>query len=575
LQTVEKNSAPNAVPIFQSERTDTSLRFRLLLLSIVLFSALLYVSLSACWPKFSRAEVFFSECAREMLLKSNYVTPLYHAQPFFDKPILTYWLIIAAFKTLGVSHFAARIPSILAALGTVALTGSCTAYLFGRRAGLLAAMALSTSFMFFSFAALCMSDALLVLFDTMTVALLYGGLLYERRRDAYWYLAAATTGLAFLTKGPVGLVLPAVSFLIYLVLTKQLSLLKPRHYLLGGIIAAIIASPWFLAAFAANGTWAMAYFFIRENFIRYTGTMYDTHKPIWFMVVSLFAGFAPWCIFLPLAAWRTFDAWRKRVQTPQLRNELYLWTWIAVLIGFFSLSRGKCDYYALPIFPAAAALVGHYLATCITGRDRPLLIAGWALSLVSLVASIGSFVIIPKIVGGESIAQWVLMPGSLLVCSIIVAASMWRRRYFQALYAVFAGICIAASGFAFQVLPAIGKLQMTAVFSAPIKSAPAQTKLGVDASLGHWIDELTFQTGREAVKLNSQESVLQFLSSPEPVIAIVPQTVVEKLPITALDNLRILDSRRTISHSLTPGYAIKRKGDLRDAVALVLITNQR
>jgi 4-amino-4-deoxy-L-arabinose transferase-like glycosyltransferase len=420
-----------------------------------------------------------------------------------------------------------------------------------------------------------MSDALLVLFDTMTVALLYGGLLYERRRDAYWYLAAATTGLAFLTKGPVGLVLPAVSFLIYLVLTKQLSLLKPRHYLLGGIIAAIIASPWFLAAFAANGTWAMAYFFIRENFIRYTGTMYDTHKPIWFMVVSLFAGFAPWCIFLPLAAWRTFDAWRKRVQTPQLRNELYLWTWIAVLIGFFSLSRGKCDYYALPIFPAAAALVGHYLATCITGRDRPLLIAGWALSLVSLVASIGSFVIIPKIVGGESIAQWVLMPGSLLVCSIIVAASMWRRRYFQALYAVFAGICIAASGFAFQVLPAIGKLQMTAVFSAPIKSAPAQTKLGVDASLGHWIDELTFQTGREAVKLNSQESVLQFLSSPEPVIAIVPQTVVEKLPITALDNLRILDSRRTISHSLTPGYAIKRKGDLRDAVALVLITNQR
>jgi 4-amino-4-deoxy-L-arabinose transferase-like glycosyltransferase len=574
LQTIQKNNAPNAVPQKPGAKSETSARFRLLLLSIVMFAALLYVSLSACWPKFSRAEVFFSECAREMILQSNYVTPLYHAQPFFDKPILTYWLIIASFKAFGMTHLAARIPSILAGLATVAVTGSCTAYMFGRRAGLLAAMALASSFMFFSFAALCMSDALLVLFDTLTIALLYGGLLYERRRDAYWYLAAATTGLAFLTKGPVGLVLPAVSFLIYLALTKRIGLLKPRHCILGAIIAGLIASPWFFAAFAANGTWAMAYFFIRENFTRYTGAMYDTHKPVWFMVVSLFAGFAPWCVFLPFAGWKTFKSWRKKESASILNSQLYLWTWIAVLIGFFSFSRGKCDYYALPIYPAAAALVGHYLATCLVGNSRPLAIAGWALALASLVASIGSFVIIPKIVGGESVAQWIVMPASLLVCSAVIAASTWRGRYFQAIYAMFAGVCIAASGFAFQVLPAIGKLQMTTVFASEIKSTPPQTKIGIDASLAHWTDELTFQTGREPVKLDSGKKIADFLAAGQPAVAILPESALQKLPMTLLGNLRIVDKHRTISHSLTPGYAIKRKGDLRDAEPLVLITNQ-
>lgn len=574
MQTIEKLQAPDAVAEARSEKSDTSFRFRILLLTIVLFCGLLYVSVSACWPKFSRAEVFFAECGREMILQSNYVTPLYHAQPFFDKPILTYWLIIAAFKTFGLTHLAARLPSVIAGLATVAITGSCTAYMFGRRAGLFAAMALGSSFMFFSFSALCMSDALLVLFDTATIALLYGGLLYERRRDAYWYLAAATTGLAFLTKGPVGLVLPAAAFLVYLGLTRQLSLLKPKHYLLGALIAAAIAAPWFLAAYQANGTWSMLYFFVRENFVRYTGTMYDTHKPVWFMVVSLFAGFAPWCIFLPLCAWKTIQSVKHREQSQILRNELYLWTWIGVLIGFFSFSRGKCDYYALPVYPATAALVGHYLATCMSSNLRPLLISGWGFSVVSLAASIVSFIFIPKIVGSDSIAQSLLVPGSLFVTAIIIAASMWRRRYFQAFFAIFAGLCVTIAGFAFQVLPAIGKLQMTAVFADTIRATPLQTKVGIDGSLGHWVDEVTFQTGREPIRLDSMKRIQEFLSSPEPAIAIIPQPAIEKLPLSLLEKLRILDKRQTISHALTPGYAIKRKGDLRDAIPLVLITNQ-
>src|SRR5215470_17141436 len=130
------------------------------LLFVLTLSAILYMVLSANWPKFSRAEVFFAECAREMLRYSNLVTPLYHGKPFFDKPILTYWLIMAAFKLLGVSHVIARVPSMLAALAAIAGTAVGTALIANGAAGLLAAMAVASSFMFLSFAALCMSDML-------------------------------------------------------------------------------------------------------------------------------------------------------------------------------------------------------------------------------------------------------------------------------------------------------------------------------------------------------------------------------------------------------------------------------
>ncbi len=114
-------------------------QFTIALSLITISAAALYLALAIYSAKFSRAEVFFAECSREMVEAHNYVTPLYHRQPFFDKPILVYWLIIAMFKIFGISHWAARLPSIIAALSSVVVTGLATKDLFGRRAGAIAA----------------------------------------------------------------------------------------------------------------------------------------------------------------------------------------------------------------------------------------------------------------------------------------------------------------------------------------------------------------------------------------------------------------------------------------------------
>ncbi len=589
-----------------SSKSDISARtFALGLTMVVALAAVLYVSLGWSWEKFSRAEVFFAECAREMLRDGNFVTPLFHGHPFFDKPIFIYWLIVGMFKTFGVSHLAARIPSILAAATTIAVTGWATARLFNRRSGLLAAMAVSCSFMFLGFSYLCMSDMTLVMFETITMSLLYAGTLSESRRNQMWWLAAISMGLAFLTKGPVGIVLPTASFLLFLGLTRQLSTIKLRHLLVGAATIIVLSLPWWIAAYKANGTGALMYFFIRENLVRFAGSTYDTHKPIWFMVVSLMTGFAPWSLFLPLVLWGSIKKWcvappwsagrswvtlapRARRDAPPLaapttagettsgqepRHELYLWLWMAVVVGFFSLSRGKLDYYALPAFPAAAALVGLYLSGWIGRRERPAVVGGWLLASASLaVAGVGFFLqnFSPELIAG----QWLLAPIVLGASGILMVSFLSRRRLFHAYAAAFAGLCLAATGFALQIVPSIVRLVPTGHIVEVLNGMPADLRIGVHDALGSWVDEITFQTNREPVRLYSTQQLEEFLADARPSIVVASQDKLSILSEATAARVRVLDKRTGITHTLTPGYAIKRRGQLTDPIPVVIVTNQ-
>ena len=85
----------------------------LILINLIILTVIIITQLTLAYnlQKFSRAEIFFAQCAKEMIAQANFITPLFHNHPFFDKPILTYWLIILSFKQFGINHLAARIPS--------------------------------------------------------------------------------------------------------------------------------------------------------------------------------------------------------------------------------------------------------------------------------------------------------------------------------------------------------------------------------------------------------------------------------------------------------------------------------
>ncbi len=575
----------------------------------------LYVLLSLFWPKFSRAEVFFAECAREMIATSNYVTPLYHGQAFFDKPILVYWFIIACFKTIGISHFAARIPSILASAATIAATAYACRALFGWRAALLAAMALGTSFMYMSFSALCMSDTMLVLVDTITLILLYAGFCAQDgalktaatwTRSKLWFLAAASMGLGFLTKGPVAVVLPAVFFIAFLIVEKKLTLVKPKHVALGALALCLIASPWFFLAYNANGMEAITYFFIRENLQRFTGATYDTHRPIWFMVVSLLGGFLPWSIFLPPILYLSIKeilAQRKTKTTvAATQSQLYLWMWVAVAIGFFSVSRGKIDYYALPAFPACAVLTGYYLSKWIDDGNKLAKTAAVLLNIALIVVGVGIGLLLSVLPYPAAIPP-VVVAFIPIAVGIFGLFNLVKGRMFAAYATIFSGVLVTGSLFAGIAMPVLTQMQPALQYAEYIKIAEkdrivapivSPTKpsgvfsfehndigknvagdsnsvgIGMYTGLEHWIDEVTFRTAREPVKVANADDLNAFLSTPGSHWLMIKNSDFDALPESSRAQLKVVERKGFIPKSLNPGYIFKHKGDLTGGSELIL-----
>lgn len=299
-----------------------------------------------------RAEIYFVDAARGMVESGDYLVPRYRGEPFFDKPALSYWLMAGAFRVFGFHLWAARLVPVAAALVVLLATAWLGRLLFDRRTGTAGAYVLGTTLLFLSFGRVAMSDMLLTAWSTLAIAL---GLLAFRSPGpvppALLGTLGAVLGLGFLTKGPIALLLPGLGLIALAYLHRRL---VPRATPLGWGLAlaafALLGLGWFAALYARLGSGPLAYFFLRENLERFAGQTYDTERsPFYYFGAYLMVGL-PWSLLFPLAAVRMREGAR------------FLLLWMGLMVVPLSLSRGKIDYYLLPLAPAGALIVGRFLA---------------------------------------------------------------------------------------------------------------------------------------------------------------------------------------------------------------------
>ena len=145
----------------------------------------------------------YPEVAREMLTSGNWITPMLNGIPFLDKPILYYWLEAISMKCFGVNAWTIRLPQCLFGIfGTLAI------YLFGcklfsRRVGILAAVILSTSPLYFFAAHYADMDLEVANLLWISALCFLVGLQYEypsRSHRFFIYLAYAFAGFSFFNK---------------------------------------------------------------------------------------------------------------------------------------------------------------------------------------------------------------------------------------------------------------------------------------------------------------------------------------------------------------------------------------
>ncbi len=305
-------------------------------------------------------EARYAEIPREMLASGDFVTPRLNGVPYFEKPPLHYWANAASLRLFGLTPWAARLPTRLFGLGTVAVLILGTAAAWGEAAGLAAGVFYLASPLGFTFSRVNLTDAPLTFFLTLTL-FLARSTLARREMGRRWMALSALTGLAaaggFLSKGLIAIVLPGAILLLWCLAAGRARSLPALLYGPAPFIFLLATIPWFALAESRNPGF-LHFFFIHEHFQRFATPVSQRPGPIYYFVLVFIAGFLSGLpfFFRSVGKPREWKSWGR--EDP---DALFFLLWFGVIFVFFSLSHSKLPPYLQPAFPAAAALAARAL----------------------------------------------------------------------------------------------------------------------------------------------------------------------------------------------------------------------
>lgn len=324
-------------------------------LSIAFLIAMLLV-LAALRPLAIPDEGRYGEIGRWMLVSGDWLVPRVDGIPFFHKPPLLYWLEALSIWVFGVTGWSVRL--VVAAHAAMMLVVS---YLAMRRVSTAqhahtAVWMLGSSLSFLIGGQYVNHDMIVAAW--ISVALWCFGLAFvldERPRPWLARAGFLACGFGVLAKGLIGLVLPGLVLLIWLLATRQMRKVLHLPWISGLLLFALIAVPWFAVA-QLKFDQLLHYMFIKEHFQRYTQTSFNNAQPFWFYGVALALLFFPWLGFVIYQAGVSVKRTATVLPLPLRQMVALWWTWLLAIVVFFSIPSSKLVGYMLPVMPALAAL---------------------------------------------------------------------------------------------------------------------------------------------------------------------------------------------------------------------------
>ena len=305
----------------------------------------------------------YPEVAREMLLTGDFVTPKVNGIVFLDKPALYYWLEAGSMHVFGVNPWSIRLmPALLGVLGVVAVF--VAAYrLFSRRAAWWSAAALATNPLYFLASQYADQNIEIAVWVTCALCcFLVGRREPEKSSARRWWLLGAWLAMALgiLTKGLIGIVFPAMILGTWVLIRWRWRELRHWYFVSGTVLLLVVCLPWFVAVQRANPQF-LHYFFVYQQFDRFTGGGFNNALPFWFYVPVVLLASLPWSVWLPLCLreqWRLAGFRGARADD----NRQLLLLWPLLILVFFSIPASKIVGYIVPVLPPLSLLLGDYLA---------------------------------------------------------------------------------------------------------------------------------------------------------------------------------------------------------------------
>ncbi len=301
-------------------------------------------------------ELKYLSIADEAIENGQFFAFTNHGAPYADKPPLYLWIVMLGRILFGNScmPFLALFSLIPAYLIIWAVDD-----LLRKSAGLLqkpleragAALMLLTCFLFLGCSIFIRMDMLMCLFIILALRsfwMMYSGIGSFKKHS---FLLPIWIFLAVFTKGPVGLLMPPITIICFLLIVRKgRSVGKYLGWKTWGIIAGLCLL-WFAGVYADGGKSYLNDLLFHQTFGRAVNSFH--HKaPIYYYFITIWYSIAPWCLLLVGALIASFFNKEKN------RSELETFFLTGIVATFVTLTAfsGKLAIYMLPIYPLMAYL---------------------------------------------------------------------------------------------------------------------------------------------------------------------------------------------------------------------------
>ncbi|HEY9162911.1 MAG TPA: glycosyltransferase family 39 protein [Desulfomonilia bacterium] len=350
-----------------------------------------------------------AEIAREMAVSGDYLIPQHSNAPFLEQPPLYYTLAALFYRIFGTSNEGfGRLASVIFALATLAVVFYGTRRLFSERIALLAVLILSSCFTFYEVSHKMLVDSALCLFIT---GALFSFILAETGRFKHGYkLFWIGLGLAFMSKGIIGIAIPCVAATAYYIWQGKFPELKKIWFFQGCAAVIIFMAAWAFVLYQRGGIEFIRTFYLYNQLGRFLniGIYSGGHvRPFYYYFTTIWADAAPWSLILVpfFISIRNYTNEKK-----------FIVSWFIAGFILLSIASTKRGLYILPLLPAMAVMAALWMEHVITeASSRTDKVFFWIIIiLVSVCSLLLPFVYVMKFHGAYLTAVLLLLTGLAL-----------------------------------------------------------------------------------------------------------------------------------------------------------------
>ncbi len=360
------------------------------LIFTVMAGIILTVYITGLFPEPVIDSAKYAAVSRQIYESGDWIHLRIHNDPYMQKPPLLFWLGAIAFKIFGISVAAFKIPTLLVSLLGIYSVYRLGALIYGRRTGLIAAILYSAS-----------ESVFLYLMDVHTDMLMTSNMIFgtwqlleylENKKAGNFILGFIGIGLAMISKGLPGIIVPVFALAGYLIYKRDFHSLFSIRWIAGIPIIALILYPALKGAYDQFGPESIRFYFWANNIDRIKGDYTAGKHDYLFYIHTLAYVFLPWSLYSFTAIINDFKRWKRSGFRSANPKDAITYSAVVLFGIIITLSSQQSPHYLLPAIPFFAIITARMLDRISFSNDnsltyRILLISGIVIACLLTLAS--------------------------------------------------------------------------------------------------------------------------------------------------------------------------------------------